>query len=412
LNVPEQKMCGNTWSSIDLTKLPSVCGLKFRKAFLNEQTGKAAAALTPAQEATGNRYPEREDRVECRKRLREAVCENKIGGKQLHPHEIVKEIMNGSCSTLELEMFNSQWTSLRRGLVESLEKARREQESASDSPSTGLDFNKVVPLVDVSGSMSGIPMLVAIALGILTSEVNHEAFRDGFITFHENPTWVSLKGARSIAEKVEVTSRAPWGESTDLDKAFDLILNTVESQRLGDEDVPDLIIFSDMQFNDSLGREAAWDTQLDRIGRKFRDAGLRVHGKPYRTPRIVFWNLRGDTYGYPAQADSENVQMLSGFSPSLLEVVLSGAPLPAVVAAVAADDADDAGYDSQKPKTTPLDTLRKVLDNAKYDVVRIVLDASTEGLLAAYHFSPPVSAVELELERAEDWEVVETASSS
>ena len=33
-------------------------------------------------------------------------------------------------------------------------------------------------MADVSGSMSGMPMLVSIALGILISEVTHPSFKD------------------------------------------------------------------------------------------------------------------------------------------------------------------------------------------------------------------------------------------
>jgi len=123
-----------------------------------------------------------------------------------------------------------------------------------------------------------------LSLGILTSEVNHEAFRDRFITFHEIPTWVSLKGARGIAENVHVTQRAPWGGSTNLDKAFDLILDAVTSHRLADEDIPDLIIFSDMQFDCAVNLKV-WGTQLKRIRHKFHDAGLKVQGTPYRMAR-------------------------------------------------------------------------------------------------------------------------------
>ncbi len=51
---------------------------------------------------------------------------------------------------------------------------------------------------------------------------------------------------------------------------------------------------------------------------------MAICGTPYPAPRIIFWNLRGDTLGSPAKSDDSNVQLLSGFSPSLLKHVMEG----------------------------------------------------------------------------------------
>jgi hypothetical protein len=91
--------------------------------------------------------------------------------------------------------------------------------------------------------------------------------------------------------------------------------------------------------------------------------------------------------GFPAQADDANVQMLSGFSPSLLKAVLEGGELEETVEVV-----NEAGEVVQvaKAKPTPYETLRKVLDDARYYPVRELLSASSEGALAAYHFEAPM----------------------
>merc|ERR1712178_293032 len=99
-----------------------------------------------------------------------------MGGKQLHPHELTSK-----CSELVSEpeqlIFQSQWDSMKEGVLESMENLEP----------GALNLGKLVPLVDVSGSMIGTPMQVAIALGILVSEVNHPDFRNRFITFESNP---------------------------------------------------------------------------------------------------------------------------------------------------------------------------------------------------------------------------------
>ena len=85
-----------------------------------------------------------------------------------------------------------------------------------------------------------------------------------------------------------------------------------------------------------------------------------MSGKPYRTtPRIIFWNLRVTT-GSPVSASTENVQLISGFSPSLLESFMNG---------------DD---------VTPEGLYRLVLDDKLYDPLREILNDSQENKLLYY----------------------------
>ena len=104
--------------------------------------------------------------------------------------------------------------------------------------------------------------------------------------------------------------------------------------------------------------------------------GRAVCGEPYAPPRIIFWNLRGDTNGYPADANAPNVQMLSGFSGAMLKLVLTGAEV-----ANATEGEKAAG-------PTPAQTVRVALDSADFDAVRAALSAVSEGPLAGYEFQP------------------------
>jgi hypothetical protein len=386
LDVPEVKMCGKRFSELEFSKVPSVCTKKFCKAFLNE---KIKAVPTPGEDETGNRFPTDEDRIMCRQNLRQAAVDQKVKGKQVFPHEIVETLFNGrtGISTLQKEVFHAQWKDLREHLLAQLAAAQQDPTKASS-----VNVGKLVPLSDVSGSMGGTPMVVSIALGILISEVNHPAFRDRVLTFDTNPTWCDLSGLTTIAQKVEVLRHAPWGGSTDIHKAFTLIRDVVRQQRLPVEEVPDLIIFSDMQFNEAVGRGSE-ATQLELVRKMFAEVGMEISGKPYPAPKIVFWNLRGDTVGFPACADDENVQMLSGFSPSLLKAVLEGGDVEETVEVV-----NEAGEVVKvvKAKPTPYETLRKVLDDERYHPVRLLLSASTEGALAEYHFEAPLPVVPAE----------------
>jgi len=384
LDVPEVKMCGKRFGELEFSKVPSVCAKKFCKAFLNE---KIKTIPTPAEVETGNRFPDSEDRILCRQNLRQAVIDQKVKGKQLYPHDIVETLFNGRSvvSTLEKEVYNAQWNDIRANLLAQLAAAAQ----GTDGTPPAINVGKLVPLSDVSGSMGGTPMVVSIALGILVSEVNHPAFRDRVLTFESTPTWCDLSGLTSIAQKVEKLRHAPWGGSTDVNKAFDQIIAVVREKRLPMEEVPNLIIFSDMQFDQAASGEAAQKTQLEQIKTKFHDLGIEISGKPYPAPKIIFWNLRADTVGFPAKSDDENVQMLSGFSPSLLKFVLEGGDL---------EETEEVTLESgevvkvAKAKPTPYETLRKVLDDARYFPVREMLSNSTEGALAQYNFEAPLPA--------------------
>jgi hypothetical protein len=272
-------------------------------------------------------------------------------------------------------LYDALWSDIRKSVVEKLAAAFNASEAAAAAAgkSSGdvVKLDRIVPLVDVSGSMEGTPMEAAIALGILTSEINHPAFRDRIITFETLPRWVSLDHAATIADKVDVVKAAPWGGSTDVMKAFKLIADVITTHRLPREDVPDLIIFSDMQFNEADRRSSR--TIYEQLKMLFHDVGVAICGQPYDAPRIVFWNLRGDTLGFPAAADTVNVQLLSGFSAALLELVLSGEPVESALM-----------FSEEAPRQDPYATFRKAMDSEDYLPVREVLAKSNEGLLREY----------------------------
>ena len=77
-----------------------------------------------------------------------------------------------------------------------------------------------------------------------------------------------------------------------------------------------------MQFDQASDQNGAWETHQERIVRRFKEEGLKVCGKAWPVPHIIYWNLRGNTRGFPAQANTENVTMLLKYSPSLIKLLL------------------------------------------------------------------------------------------
>jgi len=375
LQVPEVLMCANRFQDINFKSVPSLCLNRFRKAFLNEivvKKGKHADPLTRSEEETGNRHPYDPDRVTCRQKLKTSALTCTVNAKVLPPHELVSRLIGLKPSSIDSSVYDAQWTKMKENVLEAIAKLNNLPDPNS------INLGKLVPLVDVSGSMDGTPMEVAIALGILVSEMSNLAFRDHFITFETTPKWVSLKGISSIYDKVQKTKNAPWGGSTDFNAAINLILKIAVDKKLSPNDIPDLIVFSDMQFN-SAGRYN--ETMHDVIQRKFAEAGLQICGKPYPAPKIIYWNLRGNTKGFPVQASTPNTQILSGFSPLVLKHLLNG---DSMVQELTNPDGTITTTD-----ITPLQTLRNVLDDPRYDPIRVILSTSTERILSSFHYTPP-----------------------
>ena len=409
----EVLMAAGRWEEIRFARVASLCLQRHRKAFLNEAL---KGVLTPAQDATGNRHPDDPARVAARLHLREAIVSKKgVQGKALMPHEIVKLCLGGegrSLSTLEADLMNAQWASLRAGTLEAMRTAVEQRDlevlEAAAHATAGLgslaaleralpkhvDLGKLVALVDVSGSMSGTPMEAAIALGILVSELAAPTFRDRVLTFESVPNWVDLSSHTSIRDKVRACEQAPWGGSTNFEAACERILGAAEAAKLPPDEVPDLIVFSDMQFDQANGGHGGrWETAFERLQRRFAEVGQRVCGAPYAAPRIIFWNLRANTVGFPVAKDTPNVQLLSGFSPALLKLVVSGADLvgdeeEVTETVVMPDGSIQSTTKVVRSGPTPEQILRTALDDAVFDAVRLRLAALEAGPFKDYAFAP------------------------
>jgi hypothetical protein len=202
-------------------------------------------------------------------------------------------------------------------------------------------------VVDVSGSMEGDPMNVAISLGIRIAEKSILGKR--VMTFSSKPTWVNLEPYSDYISQVEVVMKAEWGTNTNFYAALDMILDAIIMNKMSPEDVQDmvLVILSDMQMDagDTCDKKVLYETMKE----KYEAAGIRVHGKPYRPPHILFWNLRA-TRGFPCLSNQPNASMMSGFSSALLNSFC------------------EEGLDALQ-STTPWSMLMKTLDIDRYKIM-------------------------------------------
>jgi len=285
------KQCGNNWANINFSKTTSITLTKQKKAFLNvKKSGEV-------------RCPDNSDRVECAQHfnahIQKAVRgEVEMKGKRVGMADFTKQAIELSCrgSQTEKDLLNSQWR---------------------DNSSQNGGLGKMIAMVDVSGSMDGDPMNVAIALGIRIAEKS--ALGKRVMTFSAKPTWVNLEECNDFISQVGVIKNAEWGMNTNFHAALDTILDAIIQNKMAPEDVQDLVlvILSDMQMDqgDKCNKQALYETMKE----KYEAAGIRVHGRAYKPPHILFWNLRS-TSGFPSLSNQPNSSMLSGFSPSLLNL--------------------------------------------------------------------------------------------
>jgi len=261
----EQAMCAKEWSAIEYSAVPSRAAMIYRKAFI--------------------RHDE--------ERFAKHIKSGKVKSGTLYPHEIVKSI--AETSGVENDYLEAAWKNL--------------PDYCGD-----VDF---IPVCDVSGSMSGDPILVSVGLGIYLAERNKGAFKDRLITFSKTPRWYHLSG--TLTDRVRGVSNMDWGTNTNIEAVFRMILDVALKNEVAPGDMPqNIIILSDMQFDQCA--VANNKDFANMVNDMYKLAG-------YTMPKIVFWNLRTSS-GVPAKKDEKGAILVSGFSPSAMKAVLSGSDIP------------------------------------------------------------------------------------
>lgn len=347
LDVCETLMCAGRWDELEIGSMPARALKQYKRALLNE--GRGGPRESPA-------------RARCRERFLALLADPAaagIKGAQLFPHELVEEALARKCSRGVHAVLNAQWGAL-----------------AAKTAESGIGQARMVCMADVSGSMTGTPMHVAIGLGLLLAQLSHPSFRNRVLTFSADARWHELPPDADFVSRVQSLSGAHWGFNTDFGAALDRIADVVSEQGLQQHEVPDLLVVSDMQFDAAHAGllanpadadwkpdaahapddSAAWRLAHERIAARFHDLGCELHGAPLLPPQIVFWNVRAGAHGLQAQADTPGVVLLSGYSPAIMHAFLSN------------DKREAAPV--QHERKTPAQALRAVLDLDALEIVR------------------------------------------
>jgi len=285
LDVLERHQSLGEWDKINLEHVPSVAMKNQKKAFERHLPEKFRSYLAAVM-----------------------VGKAKMNSKGVQPHELIRDYMRGGYDDPST---NAQWEALMTRLR-----------------TAGL-FKDAVAVCDVSGSMSGVPMEVSIALGLVVAEMTAEPFKGKVITFSAVPQWHTIAGA-TLREKVGSISRAHWEQNTDLIAVFKMLLTEAKTYRLSPEQmIKKIFVFTDMQFdvanNDGFhvarfGTPTKYQTTYEIVKQMYADAG-------YTIPQIVFWNLRATHTSFPVDKSAPGVALMSGFSSEMLKMFLDDEPM-------------------------------------------------------------------------------------
>ncbi|KAF9421933.1 hypothetical protein BGZ94_008711 [Podila epigama] len=233
-----------------------------------------------------------------------------IAAQALMPHQLVQEagtLIGVDADDLRVRTLNAQWDAY----VNKLAKNGKIRSSLA--------------ICDVSGSMCGEPMEVAIALSLLLAELSEPPFDQVILTFSANPQIYKVEPG-SLVDKVAKAYRMEWGMNTDLAKAFGRILLLAVENKLPKEDmVQTLFVFSDMEFDQAVvGGHGTLDQYPQELFTNYNVAKQKFTAAGYDLPQIVFWNLRSSSQGNkPTGATQPGVALVSGFSGMLMKLFLN-----------------------------------------------------------------------------------------
>ncbi|KAF9593031.1 hypothetical protein IFM89_019758 [Coptis chinensis] len=155
--------------------------------------------------------------------------EAKIEAGALFPHDIIKRLNDGENDGGRVAEL--QW---KRMVVDLSEKCK---------------LQNCIVVCDVSGSMSGEPIEVCVALTLLLSELSEHLWNGQVITFSENPKLHKIEGG-NLRSKTQFIRRMEAGYNTDFQKVSDLLLQVKVAGNLDkDKMIEKVFVFSDMEFD-------------------------------------------------------------------------------------------------------------------------------------------------------------------
>ncbi len=298
LKVVETSMSAQEWEAIQYAQVPSYAMKNYRTAFAKHDPEGFAAYKASLVKG-----------------------ETKVNASTLYPYDLVAQYTKGhgywSRNIHADTIVEAQWKAL---------------------PNYVQGEKNILIMADVSGSMSGRPMDTSVGLATYFAQHNKGDYHNLYMTFTDKPHFIELREGATLAECVSKVMSTDVGYNTNLEAAFNYILQHAISNRVSDEELPKaLVVVSDMEI-DRYMRQNKMDF-VDAMRAKFARHG-------YTLPKLILWNVeaRNDTF----LTKQEDVLCVSGQSASTFRELCGN-------------------LDGK----TAWDLMMETLGNKMYDIVRI-----------------------------------------
>lgn len=318
IDVIERKMSANEWGGIKYEAVPSRANLIYNSAFLRHDEERRREYLGKLEKG-----------------------ETKINASVLFPHDIVHKYVDG-----------------RHWQIDSIRPDTALEAMWKALPNTVKDGEGTIVVADGSGSMHSrvgntnvTAWEVAHGLALYFAERLPGVYKNKYITFSGHPALVHLEGAGTLASKIKIANQHSECANTNIEGVFDLILATAKENRLRQDQLPkNILICSDMEWDACATTNLSRDTWRPYAPTKtlFQEIARRYKAAGYQLPRLVFWNVNSRTGTIPVKENDLGVALVSGFSPNVAKMVMSG-------------------------KLDPMECLLETLNAPRYDKVREAL---------------------------------------
>ena len=264
LKVVESLMSAGKWDEVEYPAVPSYAMKNYRKAFGAHDGARFGEYIASLNKG-----------------------EVKINASTLFPYDLVHQYMAGRYTGRQSDaIIEAQWKAL---------------------PNYIEGENNILVMADVSGSMWGRPIETSIGLATYFAQHNTGDYHGLYMTFTDRPHFIDISRETTLAGCVAKVNSTDVGYSTNLDRAFQYILDHALEYHIKNDDMPKaLVVISDMEIDPYFrGRRnmdfvQKWVAEFAKFG--------------YTCPKLVMWNVeaRNDTF----LSQSDDVVLVSGQSVS------------------------------------------------------------------------------------------------
>lgn len=293
LDVVEVKMSAKEWGEIKYENVPSRANLVYNDAFLKNDEERRRAYLASLEKG-----------------------ETKINAGVLFPHDIVHRYLNTDWEA-HVKSYDTALEQMWKALPDYI-KGNGNTICVADGSAS---------MTSTIGGTSVSALSVANALAIYFAERCRGQFKNKYITFSQRPQLVDFSKCKSLRDKISQALLHGECSNTNIEAVFDLILTTAINGHMKQEDMPtNILILSDMEFDTcaTTGRSSSrWGVTTKPDEKLFTTIAKRYADHGYQLPRLVFWNIMSRTGTIPIKENNLGVALVSGFSPTVVNMVLS-----------------------------------------------------------------------------------------